>query len=209
MENRYSAQQSKFSRAAALRSNAMSPLRVNAGSARGRPLRSVPGDSTRPITDRAKASLFNIIRPSLAGASLLDLFAGTGAVGIEALSRGAGFVRFIDNKRVAVETISANLAATKLGQGAHVVQGDAFAQLAGPSDKSFDYVFIAPPQYKQLWSHALLALDNNPGWLVDDGWAIVQIDPKEYEQLALQNLEEFDQRKYGNTMLVFYERKLI
>jgi 16S rRNA (guanine(966)-N(2))-methyltransferase RsmD len=167
----------------------------------------VPGDTTRPITDRAKASLFNIIRPSLAGASLLDLFAGTGAVGIEALSRGAGFVRFIDNKRVAVETISANLAATKLGQGAHVVQGDAFAQLAGLSDKAFDYVFIAPPQYKQLWSRALLALDSNPVWLVDDGWAIAQIDPKEYEQLALQNLEEFDQRKYGNTMLVFYERK--
>jgi len=185
----------------------MRPLHVNAGSARGRQLRSVPGDTTRPITDRVKESLFNIIRPSLAGSSLLDLFAGTGAVGIEALSRGAGFVRFIDNKRVAVETISANLVATKLGQGAHVVQGDAFAQLAARPDKAFDYVFIAPPQYHQLWNRALQALDTNPAWLVEDGWAIAQIDPTEYEALRLQNLDEFDQRKYGNTMLVFYERK--
>lgn len=190
-----------------IRSKAMKPLHVNAGSARGRKLRSVPGDNTRPITDRAKESLFNILRPSLAGATLLDLFAGTGAVGIEALSRGAGFVRFIDNKRVAVETISANLVATRLGQGAHVVQGDAFAHLAGKPDRPFDYVFIAPPQYHHLWKRALQALDANPGWLVEDGWAIVQIDPTEYEALTLQNLDEFDQRKYGNTMLVFYERK--
>ena len=185
----------------------MRPLHVNAGSARGRLLRSVPGDSTRPITDRAKESLFNIIRPNLAGAAFLDLFAGTGAVGIEALSRGAGFSRFIDNKRIAVETISANLASTKLGQGAQVLQGDAFAYLAGLPDRAFDYVFIAPPQYQKLWKRALLALDANPAWLVEDGWAIVQIDPTEYEQLALQNLDEFDQRKYGNTLLVFYERK--
>ncbi|MEX2143346.1 MAG: 16S rRNA (guanine(966)-N(2))-methyltransferase RsmD [Anaerolineales bacterium] len=187
----------------------MSPLHVNAGSARGRVLRSVPGDSTRPITDRAKESLFNIIRPSLLGAAFLDLFAGTGAVGIEALSRGAAFARFIDNKRIAVETISANLAATQLGEGAHIVQGDAFAHLASQPDRSFDYVFIAPPQYLGLWKRALLALDANSAWLVEDGWVIVQIDPTEHEHLELVNLDEFDQRKYGNTLLVFYERKEI
>lgn len=170
-------------------------------------LRSVPGDKTRPITDRAKVSLFNILRPSLSGSAFLDLFAGTGAVGIEALSQGAAFARLIDNQRAAVETISANLATTKLGQGAHVLQSDSFAHLAGRPDRAFDYIFIAPPQYHGLWKKALAAIDAQPEWLVDDGWAIAQIDPTECEKLELQNLEEFDQRKYGNVVLVFYERK--
>jgi 16S rRNA (guanine966-N2)-methyltransferase len=185
----------------------LKPLRVVAGSARGMRLRSVPGDKTRPITDRAKVSLFNILRPHLQGAALLDLFAGTGAVGIEALSEGAGFARMVDNQRAAVETISANLATTKLGAGAHVLQTDAFAHIGGRPDRAFDYVFIAPPQYHDLWKRALAAIDAQPAWLVEDGWAIVQIDPTEYEQLELANLEEFDQRKYGNVLLVFYERK--
>lgn len=172
-------------------------------------LRSVPGEKTRPITDRAKVSLFNILRPSLRGAAFLDLFAGTGAVGIEALSQGAAFARFIDNQRAAVETISANLATTKLGQGAQILQSDSFTHLAGRPDRSFDYIFIAPPQHHDLWKKALAAIDAQPEWLVDDGWAIVQIDPTEYEKLDLLNLEEFDQRKYGNVLLVFYERKVI
>lgn len=185
----------------------MSSPRVIAGSARGRRLLSVPGDKTRPITDRAKESLFNILSPNLQGAAFLDLFAGTGAVGIEALSRGAGFVRFVDNQRAAVETVHSNLTATKLGSKAHILQSDAFAHLGSRPDRKFDYVFIAPPQYKELWKRGLLAVDNQPDWLVDDAWVIVQIDPKEYEQMELKNLDEFDERKYGNTLLVFYERK--
>jgi 16S rRNA (guanine966-N2)-methyltransferase len=185
----------------------LSSPRVIAGSARGRRLLAVPGDKTRPITDRAKESLFNILTPNIRGAAFLDLFAGTGAVGIEALSRGAGFVRFVDNQRAALETISANLASTKLGKAAHIQQGDAFAHLGGRPDRQFDYIFIAPPQYKELWKRALLAVDNQPAWLVEDAWVIAQIDPKEYEKLELKNLDEFDERKYGNTLLVFYEHR--
>ncbi len=185
----------------------MSSPRVIAGTARGFRLLSVPGDKTRPIMDRAKEALFNILRPSLEGAALLDLFAGTGAVGIEALSRGAAFVRFVDNQRAAIQTVRVNLETTGLDQGAQVVQGDAFAHLARKPDHAFDYIYIAPPQYHELWKRALIAVDQQPVWLVEDGWAIVQIDPKEYEKLDLQNLDEFDQRKYGKTLLVFYERK--
>jgi 16S rRNA (guanine(966)-N(2))-methyltransferase RsmD len=185
----------------------MSSPRVVAGSARGLRLRSVPGDGTRPITDRAKESLFNILRPHLQGGAFFDLFAGTGAVGIEALSQGAGFALFIDNARAAAETVRANLQAAKLDAQTEVVQGDAFAYLAGHAGRQFDYVFIAPPQFKGLWKRALLAVDAAPGWLVEDGWVIVQIDPTEYEQVELANLDEFDQRKYGNVLLVFYERK--
>ena len=72
----------------------------------------------------------------------------------------------------------------------------------------FDYVYIAPPQYKEMGWKALLLLDANPGWLNDEGaWVIVQIHPREYRKLELQALEEFEQRKYGSTLLVFYEKK--
>jgi 16S rRNA (guanine(966)-N(2))-methyltransferase RsmD len=182
-------------------------LRVISGSARGRKLRSVPGDVTRPITDRVKEALFNIIRPDILGASFLDLFAGTGSVGIEALSRGAGFVRFIDKHAAAIRTIQQNLAETGLSVNAEVLQGDAFRHLSHKPDRAFDYVFIAPPQYQGLWKQALHALDTNPEWLVEDAWVIVQVDPKEIEPVSVSNLDEFDRRRYGNTALIFYERK--
>jgi 16S rRNA (guanine966-N2)-methyltransferase len=185
----------------------MSTPRVVAGVARGHRLQDVPGDSTRPITDRAKESLFNIIRPDLKGAAFLDLFAGTGAVGIEALSQGAGFARFIDNQRAAIAVIRANLEATKLAGNAEVLQSDSFGHINAPADKVFEYVFIAPPQYKGLWLKALQALDTKPAWLADDAWVIVQMNPTEYQELTLENLDEFDQRRYGNVLLVFYERK--
>ena len=87
----------------------MSGLRVIAGTARGRRLRAVPGDITRPITDRTKESLFNIIGSDIVGAGFIDLFAGTGSVGIEALSRGAKYVRFVDFHQSAIQTVKSNL----------------------------------------------------------------------------------------------------
>jgi 16S rRNA (guanine(966)-N(2))-methyltransferase RsmD len=185
----------------------MAALRVIRGKARGRRLRSVPGDATRPITDRVKEALFNIIGADIQGASFLDLFAGTGSVGIEALSSGAAFVRFLDRHRPAVETVRANLAHTGFEAQAQVLQGDAFQLLARPADRAFDYVYIAPPQYQGLWKQALLALDSRPDWMADDAWVIVQIHPKEYEEVALTALAAFDERRYGSTLLVFYERR--
>jgi len=186
----------------------MSGLRVIGGIARGRKLRSVPGVSTRPITDRTKEALFNIIGGDVQGASFLDLFAGTGSVGIEALSRRASFVRFIDIERDAVQTIQTNLMHTGLVSGAEVLRTDAFHVLERPVDRVFDYVYIAPPQYKNLWKRALVALDAHINWLSQDAWVIVQIDPKEYEQVQLQNLVQFEQRRYGSTLLLFFERPL-
>ena len=184
----------------------MSPIRIIAGKAKGRKLKMVPGDSTRPITDRVKESLFNILRYDLPGTSFLDLFAGTGSVGIEALSQGAKYVRFLDRNRKAIDTIRENLSSSTLLDGSEVLQMDAYALLDRRPDKAFDYIYIAPPQYKGMWNKALLALDKQPDWSVSDGWVIAQIDPKEYEEVDLNNFVEFDQRKYGNTLLVFYER---
>jgi 16S rRNA (guanine966-N2)-methyltransferase len=190
---------------AAISKGAVSSLRVIAGKARGRRLRSVPGDSTRPITDRAKESLFNIIGGDIQGASFLDLFAGTGSVGIEALSRGAAFTRFIDHQRQAVETVRYNLQATGFGEAAEVTRMDAFSMLERAADRAFDYIFIAPPQYKGLWKKALITLDENPSWLSKDAWGIVQIHPAENENIVMQNLIEFDQRQYGSVLFKFYE----
>lgn len=185
----------------------MGELRVIRGSARGLRLRTVPGDTTRPITDRVKESLFNILGEDVRGSNWLDLFAGTGSVGIEALSNGAAFVRFIDLNHQPIETVRANLQTTRFTAKAEVLRMDAFALLARPADRQFEYVYIAPPQYKTLWQRALLSLDANLNWMTEDAWVIVQIHPREFEETPLKNLVLFEKRQYGSTLLVFYERR--
>jgi len=183
-------------------------MRVIAGTAKGHRLQAVPGDSTRPITDRVKEALFDILGQSIVGARVLDLFAGTGAVGIEALSRGAAQVVFIDRSPAALRTIRANLQHTRLSERASVRRADAFKYLAGPVEAPFDLIYIAPPQYRGWWSEILQLLDARPQWLSQppegDGLAVVQIHPVEHRELRLQNLVEYDRRKYGSTLLCFY-----
>jgi 16S rRNA (guanine966-N2)-methyltransferase len=181
-------------------------IRVIAGHAKGRKLHMVPGLDVRPIGDRVKESLFNIIGADIREARFLDLFAGTGSVGIEALSRGAARVVFIDENRKAIETIRKNLEHTKLQEDAYVEQRDAFQFLRHkPTMAPFDYIYVAPPQYKGMWLRGIKAVDDNLAWLNQDAWVIAQIDPNEYEELDLGFLMEFDKRRYGNTLLVFFE----
>ena len=182
-------------------------LRVISGAAKGRKLKDVPGDTTRPVTDMVKEAVFNILAGDVQESIWGDLFGGTGAVGIEALSRGASFVRFSELNRLPIETIRANLEHCGLAERAEIRRGDAFAMLAAAPDRTFDYVYIAPPQYKEMWTKALLALDANPGWLSEGAWVVAQIHPREYQAVELKNLEQFDERKYGSTLLVFYEKK--
>ena len=181
-------------------------MRVISGSAKGRNLQSVPGDSTRPITDRVKEALFDILGADIVAARFLDLFGGTGGVGIEALSRGAAHAVFIEKNRKAQETIKANLLHTRLSERAEIVRGDAFAYLQGVP-RPFHYIYIAPPQYRRLWIEALMLIDDRPSWLAEDGEIIVQIHPREYEAVTLEYFEEIERRQYGSTLLVFYEHK--
>ncbi len=185
----------------------MGGLRVIAGKAKGHNLRSVPGDSTRPITDRTKESLFNIIGADIIDSTLLDLFAGTGSVGIEALSRGAKLVLFVDKSQRAINTVKINLQDTGLDKNVKVLKQDAFKLLEQATSQAFDYIYIAPPQYKDLWKRSLFLLDSNPEWLSCDAWAIAQIHPVEYQSIELERLVEFDQRQYGSTLLLFYKMK--
>ena len=189
----------------------MPSLRVISGTARGRKLISVPGDSTRPITDRVKEAFFNIVGNDIINATIWDVFAGTGSVGIEALSRGAAISRFTDNNKQAIHTIYQNLKVTGFSDKSEVIRCDALKLLKIMPDHAYDYIYIAPPQYKKLWEYAICNLDQNLGWLAENGWIIVQIHPVEHNKLdficGINNLVEFDVRKYGSTMLLFYGRK--
>lgn len=184
-------------------------LRVISGSAKGRRLKPVPGDSTRPIMDRVKEALFSIIGPEIYDARVLDLFAGTGSVGIEALSRGAEYALFTDLNRNAIRTIHQNLEIAELAEQATVRRTDALALMGSPPPaQPFDLIYVAPPQYKGLWLDVLKAIDDNAGWLPDEETSlVVQIDPQEYQEATFTHIMVVDQRKYGNTLLVFYRRK--
>ena len=180
-------------------------MRVISGYAKGRKLFSVAsGKGTRPITARVKGALFNILRPRLAGATMLDLFGGTGAVGIEALSRNAAHVVFVERSHKAMDVIHRNLELTRLSERAEIVRADAFHYLAhAPREGQFDIIYVAPPQYKELWLKALLEIDGH-GLLAEDGLVIVQIHPREAAEVALLHLEQVDERNYGSTLLRFY-----
>ena len=111
-------------------------LRVISGTAKGRRLKDVPGDTTRPVTDMVKQALFNILAGDVQDSTWWDLFGGTGAIGIEALSRGAAFVRFSEINHLPIETIRANLETTGFTSNAEIRRGDAFVMLSSPPDRS-------------------------------------------------------------------------
>jgi 16S rRNA (guanine(966)-N(2))-methyltransferase RsmD len=185
----------------------MGTIRVITGKAKGRRLKLVPGDSTRPIMDRAKEALFSILGNHVYDAQVLDLFAGTGSVGIEALSRGATRCTFLDLERKAIETIRDNLKATDLTEQADIKQANAFTFLK-TRPMPYDLIYIAPPQYKDMWLETLKALDEAPGWLSEDGIIVVQIDPKEQKPVELTAFTAYDERKYGSTFLWFFEHRI-
>jgi 16S rRNA (guanine966-N2)-methyltransferase len=182
-------------------------MRVIAGVARGRRLSAVPGTGTRPITDRAKEALFSILADGIVGARVLDLFAGTGGVGIEALSRGASWCDFVDLSPGAVRTVARNLARTDLGDRARVWRRDVFDWLSRPPASGYDLVYVAPPQYRGLWLRTLRAMDDRPSWLAAGGKVVVQIDPREEQELDLAAFELADRRRYGGVLLLFWRRR--
>jgi 16S rRNA (guanine(966)-N(2))-methyltransferase RsmD len=184
----------------------MAGIRVIAGTAKGRRLQMVPGSGTRPISDRAKQALFNVLGDQVDGAAVLDLFAGTGSVGVEALSRGAASATFVEKDRLAVATVQANLRTTGFAGRARVVRSDVFIFLRNEPRTGFDYIHIAPPQYHGLWIDTVAALEARPAWVNPDGLVVAQIDPLEFKELPLEHLKLIERRRYGNTLLCYYER---
>lgn len=137
-------------------------MRVIAGTARSLQLKTVPGMETRPTTDRIKETLFNILAPEIPGCVFLDLFSGSGGIGIEALSRGAEYAILVDNSRNAVSVIRDNLKHTRLDAGASVLACDAVGAIRMLSEqkKRADIIFMDPPYHHNLEREVLYALAN-------------------------------------------------
>ena len=132
-------------------------MRVITGTARGRRLKELEGYETRPTTDRVKEGIFNIIQFDIEGRKVLDLYAGTGQLGIEALSRGAAGAVSVDQRRDAASLIRDNLKLTGLEDRARVVCGDAAAFLSSAGEK-FGLIFIDPPYAANLWENTIKAI---------------------------------------------------
>ncbi len=181
-------------------------LRVISGTARGHKLKTLKGSNTRPTSDRVKESLFNIISGYIIDADVLDLFAGTGNLGIEALSRGAGSAVFVDKSRECCEIIKDNLAHTKLSDKAAVIPGDIKAEIEKlyKEGKKFDIIFLDPPYNKNFVTETLYYLAKNDiikfnGILVGERDYIDEV-PEEVGIFRLIRNE-----RYGDTVLSFYK----
>lgn len=182
-------------------------LRIIGGLARGRRLKGPPEGTARPTSDRVREALFNILAPWVPGSRFLDLFAGTGAVGLEALSRGAGRTVFVEaNPRVAA-VLRANLSATGLGARGDVCRGSferVLPELATRGE-SFDLVFIDPPYRRGLEEAALQALSRHQ-LLVPGGIAVAESDRTHLPSAEIKGLTLWRRERYGDTVLSFYRR---
>jgi 16S rRNA (guanine(966)-N(2))-methyltransferase RsmD len=182
--------------------------RVIAGSARGTRLLS-PGTGTRPLGDRVKETLFAILEPDLAGARVLDLFAGSGAGGIEAMSRGAAAAFFVERDTVACQAIAENLRRTRVSERASVVRVDAIKYLRerATSDGPFDIVLIDPPYAEpKLLEAALASVAAAPALLSLRVWVVAKHFWRTPPPQAVGLLASVRTRRFGETALAFYRQ---
>jgi 16S rRNA (guanine966-N2)-methyltransferase len=183
--------------------------RVIAGSARGVRLRA-PGAGTRPLADRVKQTLFAILEPDLPGARVLDLFAGSGAAGIEALSRGAASATFVEKDQGAAAVIEANLRATGLaGPAATIIRWDVVRWLAEPhAGVSFDLVFVDPPYAEtELLGRVLAILGGSDGPIAHGARVVAKHFWRDRPPERIGMLAAERDRRFGETALTFYRRQ--
>ena len=180
-------------------------MRVIGGQYRSRVLAEFAGDNVRPTSDRAKEALFNILSLKIYGARVLDLFAGSGSLGIESLSRGAKEVLFNDFSKDSIAIVKKNLATLKItvnGEQAKVMQGDYLACLE-QARGSFDLIFIDPP-YRFDYGEKALKKIAERGLLSENGIAVYERDVPFNGEIV--GLEKYDERKYGKAYLTFFRR---
>lgn len=186
-------------------------MRVIAGKYRGRNLKSPPSLRTRPTSDRLRETLFNILAPRIAGARFLDLCAGSGAVGIEALSRGAAHVTFVDRSRKMYALIETNLKLLKVGSDETEVSSrealDFLKRNIRSADEPFDLIFFDPP-YAIDYGEVLNYLGANAaGLLASDGAVIVEHDEKKDLAEESGSIKRYRVVKQGDSALSFYAAK--
>lgn len=183
-------------------------MRVIAGSAKRLQLKTIEGMEIRPTTDRIKETLFNMISAYIADSNFLDLFSGSGAIGIEALSRGAAYAVFVEQSKKAMECIKDNLKYTKLGDRAEVYEMDvlnALSRLEGK--KVFDYIFMDPP-YNQLHEKRVLEYLSNSTLLSADGIIIVEASlDTEFSYVKELGFSIVKEKMYKTNKHIFLERE--
>jgi 16S rRNA (guanine966-N2)-methyltransferase len=180
-------------------------MRIIAGALKGRRLVTPKGDTTRPTADQVRIALMDTLTPRLDGARVLDLFAGAGGVGLEALSRGAGEVTFVERDARAVAALRDNVAALGAGKAATVRRGDVLRELQAlyQAGERFDIVFLDPPYDAGLVDTTLEALGGG-GLLLAEAWVIAQHFTKRPPAERIGALLSFRTRRFGETTLTFY-----
>lgn len=178
-------------------------MRVVAGKARGLSLKTLDGDSTRPTRDMVREALFNIIATKNIDATLLDLFAGSGAIGIEALSRGAKRAYFVDVNKEAIGIIKQNIEKAKFTDYSVVIQNDFLRAIDIIKNEKFDIIFVDPPYNKGFGTKAIEKISDY-NLLNEKGIIIYETDKIEEVPEEIGQYKRYDYRKYGRNMLNFY-----
>ena len=181
-------------------------MRVITGTARGRNLLTLPGEDVRPTTDRVKEAMFSIIQFEVEGSQVLDLFAGSGQLGIEALSRGAAYATFVDSARESIDCIKTNLQKTNLKPNSCVVQTDAFSFLK-TSSGSFDIALLDPPYSEVFLENSLKMITEID--ILETGGIIVAERPLGKElPWEFSGYVRSRDYKYGRTLITIYRKQL-
>ena len=181
-------------------------MRIISGSARGTKLYTLEGMDTRPTLDRVKESLFNIINPYVMDNNVLDLFAGTGSLGIECLSRGANKCVFVDKSKESMAIVKSNIKKARVENESTTLNIDFKSAVTslGRQGEKFTIIFMDPPYYKNMFIDALSSVDEN-NLLEEDGIIVVEHDTKDSFPENVGRLYKSREKKYGNTTLTFYK----
>ena len=183
-------------------------MRVIAGSRRSLPLKTVPGLATRPTTDRIKETLFNILNPYLPGARFLDVFAGSGAIGIEALSRGASFCCFVEQNPQAVSCINENLKKTDFLNASMIIRKDARnLSFLLAKNQAYDIVFMDPPYNRGLEKQVLEKLLDSEAVHADTLYIIEASLETDFSWTAACGLETIREKTYKTNRHIFLKKK--
>lgn len=183
-------------------------LRIISGRFKGRNLVSFKAPHIRPTTDRVKESLFNKIQGQVQGAKVLDLFAGTGSLGLEAISRGAEHVHFVDDSPLSLKILRKNLSHLGLEEGFHIQRSDVSRFLKSYQGEPFDLVLIDPPFTKLMSDEVLLVLSQSEAVWHSETLVATETARGEKVQQSYGNLIEFDQKDYGDKALRWFCHRL-
>lgn len=180
-------------------------MRVIAGTAKGRPLKAVPGMNTRPTTDKVKEAIFSMIGPYFDGGLALDLFAGTGGLGIEVLSRGADKAIFVDREKVSIDVIRQNVNAANLADRSEIYRNDADRAVKAMAKRGdqFRYIFLDPP-YKMTNMDEMLQSIASHNLIEQDAIIVVEHDSSHVYPEQFGGFVQRKYAKYGETAVTIY-----